>query len=71
MNTNAVNLYAINCDDVAPESNEVTAAKGVVRAYRALDGVSDEMTRREIELVNSLEPHLEAALEVLAARDLL
>lgn len=52
------------------ESNEVTVARMFLRAYDRL-GISDEMSWRDIDLINELQPGFEAAIEVLRARDLL
>lgn len=64
-------LWAIDVDTSDDDSNEVVCAKTLVRIYREPDGISDEMSRRQIEFVNSLEGPLESALAVLSARDLL
>jgi hypothetical protein len=52
------------------DSNEVAAAKTLIRTYNEINGISDEMTNAEIDRCNALLPWVECAYEVLKARDL-
>lgn len=64
-----VNLHQVEHED--GDSNEVFAAKAIIKIYCDLDGIADEMTYAEIDRVNEMEPAVAAACEVLRARDLL
>lgn len=58
-------------EDLLPLSNAAEAAYGLIFMYRELDGISDEMSDRDIRLVNEAMSAVESAAEVLRERDLL
>lgn len=69
-----MNLHLIDKpmdEDLLPLSNAAEAAYGLIFLYRALDGISDEMSLRDIDLVNEAMSAVESAAEVLRERDLL
>lgn len=65
------NLWNLDLDEKPGDSNEVCAAKGLLRAFRARDGISDEMSYADIDLLNDLSGAATCAIEILRARDLL
>ncbi len=66
-----MNLYDPMFDTADGDSNETCAAKALIRTYRELDGIADEMSDRDIDLTNEMYSHIESAAEVLRARDLI
>lgn len=69
VNLYTVGLYQIDTDIKDGDSNEVVAAKGVIKTFVEKNGVSDEMSHAEIDFINELYPYAQAAYEVLSIRN--
>ena len=68
MNPYAVNLHRLVLAEEEGDSNAVIACKALLRIFRDKNGISDEMSWEDIDLVNSLESPCTSALEELAER---
>lgn len=64
----SINLNDKRFEETEEDSNEVIAAKGMIRLYA---NIPDEATDRNIYFLDEFLPAVESAAEVLRARDLL
>lgn len=64
-------IYSVDTGIKPDDSNAVICAKAFIELYREIDGISDEMSMRDIDLISKLTPAVESAAEVLRERELL
>jgi hypothetical protein len=63
-----INLHQVPEEPQANDTLAVVAARGMILAYRDLDGIADEMSFTEIDRCNELMKYVGPALETLGYR---